>query len=88
MSSAYEERPDVLAYRVRDQGVDIRELKEWRREVDGERSARTVEFKDLHDDMVELKSMVMKALWTLVGLIVTIAASAAAIVLTLAGGPH
>lgn len=85
MAGSYEERPDVLAYRVQTQGSDIKELKNWRREVDGERSARTVVIGDLKDDMENLKGLVTKVIWSLVGLTLTIAGSSAALVLTLSG---
>jgi hypothetical protein len=84
-AGSYGERPEVLAYRVGRNSSRLDKLEDWRRDVDNERSARAVEFKDLHEDMLELKRIVTRAIWALVGLTLTIAGSSTAIVLTLSG---
>lgn len=80
----YGERPDVLAYRVGKNQERLDMLEGWRRDVDRERAAREVEFKDLHEDMTDLKRSFRRVVWALVGLSITIAGSSTAIVLELA----
>lgn len=85
MSTAeFNERPDVLAYRVTKNQERLDVVETWRRDVDRERAAREVEFKDLHKDMEDLKVSFKRVVWALIGLTVTIAGSSTAIVLELA----
>lgn len=84
MSTAeFNERPDVLAYRVNRNQERLDIMETWRRDVDKERAERTVEFKDLHEDMEDLKVSFKRVVWALIGLSVTIAGSSTAIVLQL-----
>jgi hypothetical protein len=84
MSTAeFNERPDVLAYRVNRNQERLDWLESWRRDVDKERAERSVEFKDLHEDMVVLQNAVKRMTWALVGFALTVAGSSVGVVLAL-----
>ncbi len=74
--------PSVVMYRLRELGRSVRELIEWRRTVDEERTNLRNTAKTLADEMVEVKKSLDTLRKTIVGFALTIAVSAVTFALT------
>lgn len=75
-TDAYSERPDVLAYRVNRNSDAIRELADWRRDVDKERATTKEQVGAMREDIVALTAGFDSLRRTLLGFAFTIAGSA------------
>ncbi len=79
---AEEPNGSVLAYKVRQMGETIKELVNWRRDVDAERQDLRSKSTDLAEEMVKLQSAVDSLRKVLLGFAFTTAGSAIIFALT------
>ncbi len=75
MAVPYEESPNAIAYRLRQQEALVKELSEWRRDVDKARAAEQVMIENMAEAMQTLAATVDGLRKTLIGFALSIAGS-------------
>jgi hypothetical protein len=77
------ENGGLLRWRVNKTADDVREINDWRRNVDAKQVTQDVTILNIHEDMEELKTLVNRLILSVVGLCLTIAGSSVGIVIGL-----
>lgn len=74
--TAYEEQPGVLAYRVRQHGEKLKELEDWRRDVDTSDATQKEQLVGMGKAISGLSEEVKSLRRVIVGFALTVAGSA------------